>query len=161
MRCQDNRAFSNNNSSILCFLLLTLHNKFEFVATAITRVSDRQRRAPLDPAWDPPDDCSLPIGLHRWPGGPLRSLRILRDSPPRPVLINIKFDTSRKSTSLYHGGLTCSQIAVLLPRPSFASRCGLAAATLMMRPYNSLWSMLSMASFASCGTSNSTYPNPR
>lgn len=56
---------------------------------------------------------------------------------------------------------TCSQIAVLLPRPSPSAFCSLARLTLITRPKSSLWSMLSIDSWASWGLSNSTYPKPR
>lgn len=51
---------------------------------------------------------------------------------------------------------TCAHIAVLLPSPSSALLGALAGVTLMTRPKNSDWSMLSIASFASSVSSNST-----
>lgn len=51
---------------------------------------------------------------------------------------------------------TCSQTAVLLPRPSLWSFCGFAWLTLITRPKISEASMLSIASRASSGSENST-----
>ena len=113
---------------------------FPMTDDVTTLVGDRRHPDLLDLAWDLRSSLphSSPDPL---PSDPLRSQRSWPTSPPRRMVVRTPDDHDHGSPftrSVLLNGRTCSQMAVLLPRPSLASFCGLAAATRMTRPNSSL-----------------------